>query len=241
MDDQLKEEFQFDEKKTLVDKYEEDYRKSLASIDNEVKELISNGKEMKALMLFHENIANILEVHEALHNFYSMIFNSYNVLSHFNSERLKQLGHEPIPTFEIIKRGGTDVGPDVADIDIENAIVRELKKVGFTNKHWHIKQRYILEIEYMIEALRILVEPEFIPLDVETEESADEEKVCRYISSSVKLAVWRRDHGKCVECSSNEKLEYDHIIPVSKGGSNTERNIQLLCEKCNRKKHANIL
>ena len=66
------------------------------------------------------------------------------------------------------------------------------------------------------------------------------DKPNRYISSSVKIAVWRRDQGKCVDCESKEKLEYDHIIPVAKGGSNTERNIQLLCEKCNRKKSATI-
>ena len=62
----------------------------------------------------------------------------------------------------------------------------------------------------------------------------------RHIQFKVKQSVWRRDNGRCVECKSNEKLEYDHIIPVSKGGSNTERNIQLLCEKCNRKKSATI-
>ena len=62
----------------------------------------------------------------------------------------------------------------------------------------------------------------------------------RQIPKAVKISVWRRDYGKCVECNSNEKIEYDHIIPVSKGGSNTERNIQLLCEKCNRKKAAKI-
>jgi len=90
----------------------------------------------------------------------------------------------------------------------------------------------------MIEALRILIEPEFIPL--ESEDNSSEDKPDRYIPSSVKLSVWRRDQGKCVECGSKEKLEYDHIIPVSTGGSNTERNIQLLCEKCNRKKSANI-
>jgi len=39
---------------------------------------------------------------------------------------------------------------------------------------------------------------------------------------------------------SKEKLEYDHISPIAKGGSNTEPNIQLLCEKCNRKKGATI-
>lgn len=56
----------------------------------------------------------------------------------------------------------------------------------------------------------------------------------------VKREVWRRDYGKCVECGSQVRLEYDHIIPFSRGGSNTARNIQLLCEKCNRKKHDKI-
>ena len=31
------------------------------------------------------------------------------------------------------------------------------------------------------------------------------------ISQSVKDKVWRRDSGKCVECGSNEKIEFDHI------------------------------
>jgi len=39
-----------------------------------------------------------------------------------------------------------------------------------------------------------------------------------------------------VKCGRQERLEYDHIIPLVKGGSNTERNIQLLCESCNRSK-----
>jgi HNH endonuclease len=56
------------------------------------------------------------------------------------------------------------------------------------------------------------------------------------VTSEVRIAVWRRDQGKCVRCHSRERLEYDHIIPVSKGGSNTERNIELLCEACNRAK-----
>jgi len=61
-----------------------------------------------------------------------------------------------------------------------------------------------------------------------------------HLSQSVKDKVWNRDGGKCVECGSNEKLEFDHIIPHSKGGANTYRNIQLLCEPCNRSKSAKI-
>ncbi len=56
------------------------------------------------------------------------------------------------------------------------------------------------------------------------------------IPNDVRLFVWQRDEGKCTQCNNKEKLEFDHIIPVSEGGSNTERNIQLLCENCNRSK-----
>lgn len=62
----------------------------------------------------------------------------------------------------------------------------------------------------------------------------------RAIPREIKVAVWQRDGGRCVECGSKENLEFDHVIPVSLGGSNTERNIQLLCEPCNREKGASI-
>ena len=60
------------------------------------------------------------------------------------------------------------------------------------------------------------------------------------ISKDAQSFVWNRDGGRCVECGSNENLEFDHIIPVSKGGSNTARNLQLLCEPYNRRKGASI-
>jgi hypothetical protein len=60
------------------------------------------------------------------------------------------------------------------------------------------------------------------------------------IPESVRNEVWRRDQGRCVDCGSRERLEFDHIIPVSEGGSNTARNIELRCESCNRRKGARI-
>ena len=62
----------------------------------------------------------------------------------------------------------------------------------------------------------------------------------RQISQEVKDSVWNRDGGVCVECGSNDSIEFDHIIPFSKGGANTYRNIQLLCESCNRSKSDKI-
>jgi 5-methylcytosine-specific restriction endonuclease McrA len=52
--------------------------------------------------------------------------------------------------------------------------------------------------------------------------------------------VWNRDGGKCTQCESKEQLEFDHIIPFSKGGANTYRNLQILCRDCNAKKFNNI-
>ncbi len=60
------------------------------------------------------------------------------------------------------------------------------------------------------------------------------------IPESVRLFVWQRDKGQCVKCGARERLEFDHIIPVVAGGSSTERNVQLLCEACNRSKGATI-
>jgi hypothetical protein len=56
------------------------------------------------------------------------------------------------------------------------------------------------------------------------------------IPESVRIFVWRRDNACCVACGSKERLEFDHIIPVIEGGSSTDRNVQLLCEACNRRK-----
>jgi hypothetical protein len=62
----------------------------------------------------------------------------------------------------------------------------------------------------------------------------------RFIPDDIKVAVWQRDRGRCVKCGSNQNLEFDHIIPVALGGSSTERNVQLLCERCNREKGADL-
>lgn len=52
--------------------------------------------------------------------------------------------------------------------------------------------------------------------------------------------VWNRDSGKCVLCGSGENLEFDHIIPHSKGGATSYRNLQILCKRCNIQKSNKI-
>jgi hypothetical protein len=56
------------------------------------------------------------------------------------------------------------------------------------------------------------------------------------IPRDVKLTVWQRDEGRCVECGGDFELQYDHVIPFSMGGANTVDNLQLLCARCNQRK-----
>ena len=58
----------------------------------------------------------------------------------------------------------------------------------------------------------------------------------RHIPDTVKREVWDRDGGRCVRCSANDYLEFDHIIPHSRGGANSVGNVQLLCRRCNNEK-----
>ncbi|QLY33358.1 TerD family protein [Nocardia huaxiensis] len=62
----------------------------------------------------------------------------------------------------------------------------------------------------------------------------------RSIPQEVKAQVWQRDGGKCVECGDSHYLEFDHIIPISRGGATSAANLQILCRACNRSKGARI-
>ncbi len=57
--------------------------------------------------------------------------------------------------------------------------------------------------------------------------------MARHISDEVKREVWDRDGGRCVKCGKDDYLEFDHIIPHSRGGASTVGNVQLLCRRCN--------
>lgn len=52
-------------------------------------------------------------------------------------------------------------------------------------------------------------------------------------------AIWVRQEGLCVYCSADllvTDFHVDHIIPLSKGGSNWPFNLQCLCPDCNLRK-----
>ncbi len=62
----------------------------------------------------------------------------------------------------------------------------------------------------------------------------------RGIPAQVRRTVHERDQGACTfvsaeghHCASRERLEYDHIVPVARGGESTSENIRLRCRTHN--------
>jgi hypothetical protein len=70
-------------------------------------------------------------------------------------------------------------------------------------------------------------------------ESKELRKHSRSIPRDVMIKVVRRDGQICQKCNNpvrDNEIEFDHIIPFSKGGQSTTDNLRLIHKKCNRKK-----
>jgi len=64
----------------------------------------------------------------------------------------------------------------------------------------------------------------------------------RIIPTAIKVAVWKRDGGKCVTCGATNELHFDHVLPYAKGGTSlTAENVQLLCARHNLTKSDKII
>ena len=48
--------------------------------------------------------------------------------------------------------------------------------------------------------------------------------------------IYKRDNNQCVYCGSKKHLTIDHVLPKSRGGNNTWKNLVTCCLSCNLKK-----
>ena len=62
----------------------------------------------------------------------------------------------------------------------------------------------------------------------------------RYVPAEVRRSVWVRDGGQCTftsesgrRCPSSDRLEFDHVQPVARGGESTVANLRLCCRAHN--------
>ena len=133
------------------------------------------------------------------------------------------------------KRGNK--GPDIVQ-------VYEKIKPGIwsDNGYFHLIDSWIKSDD-----LRKVFKFKLIAIETVRDESSPEDiidvdvKRSRIIPSSIKLEVWKRDNGMCVQCQSKDELHFDHILPFSKGGTSIKAdNVQLLCARHNLEKSAKI-
>ena len=64
-------------------------------------------------------------------------------------------------------------------------------------------------------------------------------RASRSMPRDVMIRVVRRDNYICQICGKHlleTEMEFDHIIPLSKGGTSEESNLRLTCKDCNRSK-----
>jgi len=60
----------------------------------------------------------------------------------------------------------------------------------------------------------------------------------RNISPAKRARIYERDQHRCVECGCDdpELLTIDHRVPITKGGTNKDDNLQTMCRPCNQQK-----
>lgn len=124
---------------------------------------------------------------------------------------------------------------------IKEQIAKETFYLLFTNK------RFIAEFNSIVaEYICALDKEENKDIFTET----DSVKRCTNLPQWLKKAVYFKCNGMCQKCgkdlsnkvyiSEDKDLQYDHIVPLERGGINDPTNFQLLCKECNLHKSGKI-
>lgn len=97
----------------------------------------------------------------------------------------------------------------------------------------------------LLQQFNIIISKDFEKFDFSKNELTNNGKIKRTtVPKWVKEAVYHRDKGRCVICTTDlsglintlEPQNFDHIVPLDLFGVNDPTNIQLLCKKCNAEK-----
>ena len=75
-----------------------------------------------------------------------------------------------------------------------------------------------------------------IPYELIDEDNLTKRQLRQRLTTKAKEQIYIRDKFECQYCGSKEELEVDHIIPISKGGTNENDNLITACHRCNTSK-----
>jgi hypothetical protein len=120
-------------------------------------------------------------------------------------------------------------------INASNQVIHETFCILFEDRE--LMRLFSLLVAEPVSKLLINKYPEFLKKDGQFKRYSNWNQWLR-------TALFHRENGCCSICKTNltgifsieEKLHIDHIVPISKGGTNDPTNLQILCEECNLKK-----
>lgn len=113
----------------------------------------------------------------------------------------------------------------------------------YTNDAYLKAMRVILDsaysFEWQKETAQVIIERTLAEIEAE-----EKKRLCALRRAEfarnyepIKLALIERDGYGCVECGAQDNMTVDHIIPLSKGGTDKLDNLRFLCRGCNSKKN----
>ena len=115
----------------------------------------------------------------------------------------------------------------VGGLVIRGKIIKK-NKIGM--KYVVIKSLEKQPIKIFIEDIN---QDSIVPIDYQKKENKNKRD---NISPSVRHRILKRDRHTCQGCGARApdvELEVDHVIPVSKGGTDDDSNLKTLCKECN--------
>ncbi len=125
-------------------------------------------------------------------------------------------------------------------------IVLKIKPMNYLTVKGQITKKNFLGKKFVVvkgrerEPMKIFIEDiewsSIIPLDYEKKEN---KKQRSSLPPALRYKIIKRDRQTCTSCGARApdvELEVDHIIPVSKGGTDEEDNLTTKCIPCNRGK-----
>lgn len=143
------------------------------------------------------------------------------------------------------------INDDGYDIDLEQ-INSSAKMLDWMFQISHKARKDIYCVESLIEAFDDIFAPQhnccsggndkkFSGTDLakayQKKLKAQHQKTRSYLKPSLRFKILHRDQYRCQTCgasaASGADLHVDHILPISKGGTNEESNLRALCFECN--------
>ena len=118
------------------------------------------------------------------------------------------------------------------NVDVES-MINDLENSGFLFRYRASNKDY-LQINNFIKHQN----PHYreVASEIPPPSGKEDKIVAKNITRTQRARILERDNYTCQHCGATEQLCIDHVLPVSRGGTSDDDNLQALCMSCNTRK-----